>query len=59
MSAKHDTKPPTQFHSDQELRDEIAKLNRQLDEVERIMDAKIARSIYRVRADVPKREEKE
>ena len=56
MSAREDKKPPTQFHSAQECRDEIAKLNRQMDEVDAEFDRKLAESIYRVRKDVPRRE---
>jgi len=58
MSAREDKKPPTQFHSAQECRDEIAKLNRKMDELDATMDRLLAASIYRTRKDVP-REEKQ
>jgi hypothetical protein len=46
---------PTRCHSRQEVRLEVDRLKRDLDAVERLLDAKLRGSVYRCRADVPRR----
>lgn len=53
----NDLPPSLRFHSAVECRIEVDALLRRLAEVERLLDAKVAESMYRVRKNVPRLEE--